>query len=268
MILLISISSFLNNESGYKSVQDNQEPDIKFDNIEIIRSDENLGYARGNNLGIRFLINKGVDNILVLNNDILLTNNFITPLADTLKSHPEIGLISPLLFKDDGSIDYNCCRRSPTIKSLIFESLQYLPGLKNVINKNYVLINKNSLSNNGLIYCDIVSGSCIMARASTWQEINYFDENTFLYYEENILFEKLKHRNLKTALLTSVSVIHLGAVSVKKVTNVSILKIALDSLLYYLKSYRSVNKFEIATIKTIRLLQIKLLSIKNLLKNK
>ena len=136
------ISSFLNNKSGYKSVLDNQEADIKFDNIEIIRSDENLGYARGNNLGIRFLINKEVDNILVLNNDIFATNNFITPLADTLKSHPEIGLISPLLLKDDKNIDYNCCRRSPTIGSLVFESLQYLPGLKNVINKNYVLIKK------------------------------------------------------------------------------------------------------------------------------
>ena len=124
------------------------------------------------------------------------------------------------------------------------------------------------MSNNGLIYCDIVSGSCIMARSKTWQEINFFDENTFLYYEENILFEKLKHRNLKTALLTSVSVIHLGSVSVKKVTNITILKIALDSMIYYLKTYRNANKFEIAIIKMIRLLQIKLLSIKNLLKNK
>jgi GT2 family glycosyltransferase len=136
------------------------------------------------------------------------------------------------------------------------------------VNKRYVLIEQPQLLNNRLIFCDILSGACIMAKTSTWQEINYFDENTFLYFEENILYEKLKRINLKNALLTNVTAIHLGAKSVNKITNVKILMIALNSLLYYINIYRDASKIEILAIKTIRKLQIKLLSINNLLKIK
>lgn len=266
------IAAFLDFQNySYKIILDNNYSNIdsKKNNIFILQSNNNLGYAKGNNLGIKFLINQKVDNILILNNDILFSDNIISPLVDCLDNHPEIGLISPLLMKDDINIEYTCCRNSPTNKSLICEGLEYfkVPGLRKIIDKKYILKTNPNLINKKLIYCDIISGSCIMAKRTTWEKINCFDENTFLFYEENILFEKLKQINLKTALLTTVKSIHLGAKSTKTEVKTEIRKIELRSLLYYLKTYRKKNICFLILIKSIRLLKIYFIFLKYLINN-
>ena len=265
---IAQISSFLHENSYSYNIANNYQETNLDTGLIIIQTNENLGYAKGNNVGIRFLLNQEIDNILVLNNDILLTSNIITPLAHYLDSQPEIGLISPLLMKDEKNIDYNCCKNSPSNKTLLVESLRFLklPGTKKFIDEKYLLKTNPELINQQLVYCDIVSGACIMAKAATWEKLNGFDENTFLYYEENILFEKLKRINSKSALLTTVQAIHLGAQATKKIINTKILRIELNSLLYYLKTYRDIRIVEIALIKFFRLLQIYLLSTNNWLK--
>jgi GT2 family glycosyltransferase len=231
--------------------------------IVIISTHINLGYAKGNNIGIRFFLKQKVDYILILNNDILLTSNIIPLLTDCLEKNPDIGIISPLLMRNKEDIDYNCCRKNPSDNMFIFESLAFLkiPIFKRIIDKKYLLKTNSDLKIKKFIYCDIVSGACILAKTVTWEKLNGFDENTFLYYEENILFEKLKQLNFKMALLPSVDVIHLGAKSTKKVLSIEILKIELNSLLYYLKNYRKINTYKLKFIKYCRLLQIHILSL-------
>lgn len=265
------ISSFLAQQNiRYSSINRDQGINILDSKVIIIQNDENLGYARGNNIGIRLLIMQKVGSILILNNDILLTMNIVSPLVHCLDTHPEIGIVSPILLNHENNIDLNCCRMSPTNKMLICESMHYfkIPGIKNIIDKKYLLKTRPNLINQDLVFCDIVSGACMMAKRATWEKLDGFDENTFLYYEENILYEKLKLLNLKMAMLTTVNTIHLGAKATKKVVNTKILRIELDSLLYYLKNYRVINLFEIRFIKFIKIFQINILVLYNLVKKR
>lgn len=229
---------------------------------------KNNGYAKGNNVGIKFLLQQNVDNILILNNDIILTSDILKPLTNCLDTHPEIGLISPVLMKDQNKIDYNCCRNSPDYKMLLHESLHFLglPISKKIISKKYLLKNKPNLLNQKLVYCDIISGACIMAKASIWKKLNGFDSNTFLYYEENILFEKLKLLGLKSALLTEISAIHIGAKATKKVKNTKILKIDTTSQLYYLNNYTQTGYIKIKFLHIIRRIHILLIKLNNKIK--
>ncbi|MFD1294191.1 glycosyltransferase [Lutibacter holmesii] len=266
---IVEISSFLKQcGRSYEITESNIIIKKTTSEIILIKSNENLGYARGNNLGIRFLIQQKVEHILVLNNDILLTNNLIKPLINSLNLNPTVGLISPILMKDDTNIDYNCCRNNPTDNILISESIKFLkiPMLNEIIAKKYFLKSNPELILQEMIKCDIISGACILAKTSTWEQLNGFDENTFLYYEENILYEKLKKLNLKMALLTCVSAIHLGAKSTKVVQNTKLLSIELESLLYYLENYRKINRFKIILIQFFRLFQIHILNTYNLVK--
>lgn len=236
----------------------------------LITSNKNLGYAKGNNVGIKFLINKNVDSILILNNDILFKNNILNELSETLTIHPEIGLLSPLLLKLNGNIDYNCCRIRPSLVVLFFESLEFLnlKFINRFIDKKYILKYNSELINRNLIPCDIISGSCIMAKRETWELLNGFDPNTFLYYEENILFEKIKKLKLKTAILSSATAIHLGAKSTKEIKNTFLLGIELKSLTYYLKIYRKANPVFISSIILLRKIQILLVGLNNRLKKR
>lgn len=260
------ISAFLHHQSyTYKILESDQDITIQESNVFIIQTNENLGYARGNNIGIRFLLIQKVEKILILNNDILFSSDIISPLVHCLDTHPEIGLISPLLMKDEKNIDYNCCRNIPTNKILICESMRFLklPGTKKVVDQKYLLKTNPDLKNQQLVYCDIVSGACIMAKTSTWEKLNGFDENTFLYYEENILFHRLKKLGLISAVLTNQKVIHLGQQSTKTMINISLLKVELQSLTYYLNNYQEINSFKIALIRCLRLLNIFIVRLNN-----
>ena len=71
----------------------------KFPSIKLIRSGTNLGFAGGNNLGIK--VAKG-EYILLLNSDTVLKNNAIKISCDRLKSSPGIGVLScKLLYPDE-----------------------------------------------------------------------------------------------------------------------------------------------------------------------
>jgi len=60
--------------------------------IKVIVSDTNLGFAGGNNLGIKEAKGKY---LLFINNDTEVEPNFLEPLADKLESNPKIGMVSP-----------------------------------------------------------------------------------------------------------------------------------------------------------------------------
>ena len=234
----------------------------------IIETTKNLGYAGGNNVGLNFLINNNFEFICVLNNDIVLTSNTIGDLTNCLDRNPEIGLLGPLLLKPNGEIDYNCCRVNPSNILLLIESVRFLniSFLNKKLDSKYILKSNKELLNQDIVPCDIVSGACIIAKRTTWETLKCFDQNTFLYYEENILFEKLKkYTSLKTAIFTKSSVIHLGAKSTSSLKNVNLMRIEIDSLMYYIKTYRKMNFLLYILIISIKKILVSVVSFKNIL---
>lgn len=67
-------------------------------NIQLIASEVNLGFAGGNNLGIRASLKTGDLPILLLNNDAFIGENDVIRLLETLQTHPNIGIIGPPLY--------------------------------------------------------------------------------------------------------------------------------------------------------------------------
>ena len=63
---------------------------------------------------------------------------------------------------------------------------------------------------------DVVSGCFFLINGHVLKEIGYFDENVFLYYEENILASKLKKVKKKTVIANHIEVIHNHSVSIDK----------------------------------------------------
>jgi GT2 family glycosyltransferase len=267
---LLMISSFLkNNKFEHQIIKENKIDQKSNHNINIISIRENVGFARGNNFGIRYLLKKQVEHILILTNDIIIVDNIIPHLINSLEKRKDIGMVSPMLIKEDNTIDYNCCRRSPSNTELIIESLKFLnfSFITKNFNKTKLLIQQPELLEKNIITCEILSGSCLMAKSSIWEELGGFDENTYLYHEENILFHKLENLDLKSAILPKQKVIHLGAQSTGTMANVSLLYAELESLMYYLQTYKKISFFSIAIIRIIKLSRIYSLKMKNYLKS-
>ena len=185
-----------------------------------------------------------IDTILILNNDILFTEDIISPLRDIKKKIQNCGIISPLLMKKDGkSIDYNCARHDYKKMQFFWEYLFSFKNFFGIIErfeyqKKY-LLNNPSLLSEPFFEIELPSGSCMMIDKKLFQDIGYFDNHTFLYFEENILYRRLLSVGKKNYLVPSLKCIHLGASTSRKVSSMFTMKCQMRSTSYYLNTYRN-----------------------------
>lgn len=66
-------------------------------NVQLVRSEENLGFAAGNNLGLRQVLAQGADYALVINNDTTVEPTMISQLVTTAQANPDAGLVGPII---------------------------------------------------------------------------------------------------------------------------------------------------------------------------
>ena len=219
--------------------------------ISLVLTGENYGYAGGNNYGLKFIENdEEIDDILILNNDILFIQDILPQMLAFLDDDSKnIGIISPLLLKPDGkSIDYNCARKDVTWGQMIW---LYMSHRKSIFNLNmkykqrqYYLLQQPDLFSEEAFQIELPSGSCMLIKKELFKNIGYFDSNTFLYYEENILYNRISRKGLKNYLLPQLKCIHLGAQTTKKVKRSFFHDInSTKSGYYYMMKYRRDGNF-------------------------
>lgn len=238
--------------------------------INYILSKENKGYAVGNNIGIDFFSkNQDIDYIMILNNDILFTESITEKLTSILSTDSTIAIASPILYKIDGSIDYNCARKEITLFDLILQEsfiLRKLPFFSNRINKQKILNSKSIEDLDEIIDIELPSGACFIIQKDLFLSVSKFDPNTFLYYEENILYHKLLRKKMRSVLVTSCSCIHLGGNSTKKEKSLFLVRCSQNSMMYYLKYYRKSSKFFLYYLKSHFLIKNMLIYLKSFIK--
>jgi hypothetical protein len=69
-----------------------------FPHVAILATGANLGYAEGNNVGVRLALGSPVDYICVLNNDVVVAPDFLTALVDEAESAADIGMVGPKMY--------------------------------------------------------------------------------------------------------------------------------------------------------------------------
>lgn len=102
------------------TVHDAHELKDKFPSIKLVKSAINLGFAGGNNLGLKEAVG---EYILLLNSDTVLINDAVSLTFDYLKKHPKVGVVSAQLQYPDGNIQ-SVCQRFPSIRYTLFELLR------------------------------------------------------------------------------------------------------------------------------------------------
>lgn len=245
---VIKLDEFLKNafKDKYKKIEENQ-PSNTLPYVSLLVSHTNDGYARGNNKGLELASrDEEIKEILILNNDVIFVEDTIPTLLAEKSKLKDCAIISPALYtKDLSDYDYTCARMAPSTWSLIKECFMLglnINSYRNVIKQKYWLFIKNpELKHKDILEIEMPSGSCMLLNKKLFKEIGWFDPNTFLYFEENILYSKIYSRGLKNYLLPKLSCIHLGASSTKKVASYFIQRCGLESRTYYLKTYCHLN---------------------------
>lgn len=68
-----------------------------YPDVTLIETGANLGYAGGNNVGIRNALVHGADFVCLLNNDVTVAPDFLAPLLAAMGSQPDVGVVTPLV---------------------------------------------------------------------------------------------------------------------------------------------------------------------------
>lgn len=72
----------------------------KFPHLTLIEMGRNLGYAGGNNLGIKFALEWDPGYICILNNDVVVESQFLEPIIIAMESNSRIGITGGTLYND------------------------------------------------------------------------------------------------------------------------------------------------------------------------
>ena len=159
------------------------DPDIfvqNFPNINLIKSKNNLGFSKGNNLGIEKATGKI---ILLLNSDTQLKENSIKTVFDYLVNHEKVGAASCRLIFPDGKYQ-SVCQRFPSIKYQLFELLR-LHKLFTKRKAGRILLG-SFFDYNENVTVDWIWGAFFMFRATIIQDLPEMklNEDFFMYGED------------------------------------------------------------------------------------
>lgn len=175
---------------------------IKNKNLEIIETGKNLGFAGGNNVGIKKALEDKYDYIMVLNNDTILEPNMLVNLVSKMEEHPEIGASSPKMYFAKGFEFHKDKYKASELGNVIW----YAGGdidWNNVYGSNHGVdeVDKGQFDNDQ--ETTFASGACLFLKAESLKKAGVFDEKYFLYLEDTDLCMRIRRAGFKIYLIPS-----------------------------------------------------------------
>lgn len=210
--------------------------------IDVIRTEKNGGYAYGNNFGTRYSIQKySPEYIFISNPDVELNEKLIEAILHFFKKKEKdnVGIVTGKMVTTS-DIKIHPAWKLPTYWNCIWENLMILRKLLH-INGGYY---KEKYFDRKVSRVDVISGAFFAVKTETILDIGLFDEDTFLYGEENILAFKLRAKGYKNYVLNKYEYLHHHSVSISKSIRSTgkKLDLAYESRCLYLDKYLQVGK--------------------------
>lgn len=182
----------------------------RYPQVRLIASDENLGFAKGNNRGIA---EAHGDFLLLLNADTLVRGDALALLVSYLLEHPDAGMVGPRLLNADGTTQPSR-RRYPTLLVLFLEST-WLHRLtpKRQLARFYVEDRADSDEQT----VDWITGAAMLIRRQVLDDVGGLDEGYFMYSEELDWCHRIGDAGWKIAYTPAAEVVHYGGKSSEQV---------------------------------------------------
>ncbi len=176
-----------------------------FPSVQIVQFDENYGFCGGYNKAL-----KSIDSeyVVLLNTDVRVTENWIEPVLNYLKTHPSVKAVQPKILDDKnphlfeyagGAGGYLDALAYPFCRGRIFESIEE---------------DKGQYDDNRLV--SWASGSCLFVHTKTFNQIGGLDERFFAHMEEIDLCWRLWNVGHQVAYCGESHVYHLGGGTLNK----------------------------------------------------
>ncbi len=219
---------------------------IENEKVSVIQSEKNGGYSYGNNFGINFLKenNENYDYIIISNPDVIIEEKAIINCLNVLENEKDVAIVAPRMFNKQNKPIRRSSWKIRTFKLDVIHSTRLLELIfyKKLRNGEY----SEKEYSKDILEVDAISGAFFIIKYDVYEQIEKFDENTFLFYEEDIVAQKLKKINLKTYSINNEKFIHLESQAIGKAFSYYVkIKQLYKAKMYYHKNYNKINSLQI-----------------------
>lgn len=148
-----------------------------------IETGKNLGYAGGNNIGIKNAYKRGSDYMILLNNDVILPGDILVKLISVVEKDKKIGLLTPKIYFAKGYEFHKDRYKDKDLGKVIW----YAGGLidwENVysIHRGVDEVDRGQYDKEEEV--DIANGACLLIKKEVISDIGFLRDKYFMYWED------------------------------------------------------------------------------------
>lgn len=162
-------------------------------NVTIAESNDNIGYGRGNEIGMK---RAESEYILIINPDNELKPDALEIMTKEMNAHADIGILAPKLVHEDGTVR-DTARTFPTF----FDALIKRTFLSTYFTKRMDRYLQRTKSVDEARDVDWVVGACMLIRRSLIEQIGGFDPRFFLFFEDMDLCRRAREAGFRVHYL-------------------------------------------------------------------
>jgi hypothetical protein len=162
--------------------------------VALIRSEQNLGFCAGNNLGLEFADQNGADYFLVLNNDTIATRDLLNELVSAAESSAPVGLVGGVI----------CYAEEPDTIWWAGGTFDYFLNTK----RRYDRQPLSHLQEDHVFESEWISGCMMLIPKSVYRTVGGYDEQFFIWSEEWDLSIRVKNAGYRLVVAPRARVFH------------------------------------------------------------
>lgn len=150
----------------------------QFPNVRLIKNNENLGFGKANNIGIK---HSAGNYIYLINSDIKVLDGCLDRLLNYIEKSPTIGILGPKILNADLSLQ-SSCRQFPSL----WNNFCYALGLSRVFPDSRIFSGEHMFyfKHDKIKKVDVLVGCFLMVRRSAFAQVGLLDEQYFMYAED------------------------------------------------------------------------------------
>lgn len=215
---------------------------IGSEKVEVISTGKNIGYAKGNNYGLRYAKKYNPQYVCIINNDVHFSLALIDKLECVYSSIENVALLSPVQHLLDGKpAVFSNLKKIPSF----YQDLKMTLGISSVV--KHIYCPDNTYKN--LQKVEIVPGAFLFISYPLFENIGFFFEGTFLFCEERFTAKKIRDQGLCSYILLDEYYIHAHSLTInKEKSNRSQLNLLFKGRLLYTKYYRKYSNAKICML--------------------
>ncbi|GAH48468.1 unnamed protein product, partial [marine sediment metagenome] len=166
----------------------------RFPWVELIENHKNLGFAQGNNVGIKYALEKGADYILILNNDTIVSTSLLRDLLDVVSKDRTIGIAGPkvLYYHKKDRIWFAGGK-----VSLLLGNTWHIGNRR-----------RDGQKSQNIIEEDYQTGCALLIRRETVNKIGMFDPQYFAYFEDTDLCLRARNNGFRVVCVQDAKIWH------------------------------------------------------------